>query len=59
MPKDRALNYAATNAFQVSHVFAKALADKMALDTIPMKKARSAAPRPILGCRPHFLQAGG
>jgi cyanobactin maturation PatA/PatG family protease len=44
MPKDRALNYAATNAFQVSHVFAKALADKMALDTIRVEKS------PI--CRP-------
>jgi cyanobactin maturation PatA/PatG family protease len=44
MPKDRALNYAATNAFQVGGVFSKALADEMALDTISVQKS------PI--CRP-------
>jgi cyanobactin maturation PatA/PatG family protease len=44
MPKDRALNYAATNAFQVGGVFSKALADQMALDTISVQKS------PI--CRP-------
>ena len=37
MPKDRALNYAATNAFQVGGVFSKALADKMVLDTISVQ----------------------
>ncbi|QWF82431.1 hypothetical protein HUW46_05868 [Amycolatopsis sp. CA-230715] len=37
--RDRALNFAATNAFQAAHTFATALAEKMALDTITVEKS--------------------
>jgi cyanobactin maturation PatA/PatG family protease len=36
---DRALNFAATNAFQAAHTFAEAVAAGMALDTIAVEKS--------------------
>ena len=36
---DRALNFAATNAFQAAHTFASALAEGRALDTIAVEKS--------------------
>jgi hypothetical protein len=37
--RDRALNFAATNAFQAAHTFASAVAGGMALDTIGVEKS--------------------
>jgi cyanobactin maturation PatA/PatG family protease len=37
--RDRALNFAATNAFQAAHTFAAAVAGGMALDTIDVEKS--------------------
>jgi cyanobactin maturation PatA/PatG family protease len=37
--RDRALNFAATNAFQAAHTFASAVASGMALDTIGVEKS--------------------
>jgi cyanobactin maturation PatA/PatG family protease len=37
--RDRALNFAATNAFQAAHTFAQAVADGMELDTIDVEKS--------------------
>ncbi len=37
--RDRALNFAATNAFQAAHTFASAVAQGMALDTIGVEKS--------------------
>lgn len=37
--RDRALNFAATNAFQAAHTFAQAVADGMELDTIEVEKS--------------------
>ena len=37
--RDRALNFAATNAFQAAHTFASAVSDGMALDTIGVEKS--------------------
>jgi cyanobactin maturation PatA/PatG family protease len=37
--RDRALNFAATNAFQAAHTFATAVAAGMALDTIDVEKS--------------------
>ncbi len=39
LSRDRALNFAATNAFQAAHTFAQAVADKMELDSIDVEKS--------------------
>jgi hypothetical protein len=39
---DRALNFAATNAFQAAHTFASAVAADLALDTIDVEKSPAA-----------------
>ena len=44
-PRERALNYAATNAFQVGRVYESAIRDSLSLDTISVERS------PI--CRPH------
>jgi hypothetical protein len=48
LPQERALNYAATNAFNAREVFAIAVRDEMELDTI--KVGRSPLCRPGSDC---------
>jgi len=38
-PKERALNYAATNAYQINQIYAQAHTDNMELDTIGVEKS--------------------
>ena len=38
-PQDRALNYAATNAFQIQQVYQTAIEEQMQLDTIEVEKS--------------------
>ena len=38
-PRDRAINYSATNAFNVERIFAKTIRDEMELDTIEVERS--------------------
>ena len=38
-PRDRAMNYAATNAFQLERVFEKSIKEEMQLDTIEVERS--------------------
>jgi hypothetical protein len=48
-PRERAVNFAATNAFSAAKVFESAIKDEMELDNIGVERVRFAAPSRIAG----------
>ena len=59
-PQDRALNFAATNAYQARLAFVDAAARSLVLDTIKVVKSPICRPDlRLLGCRTHNVQRRG